>query len=216
MGFSNACFSNKFKSFLLVTSLCLFLFTFCKSKKCEGVDSATEQFISPGIKTALGFPDSTRWIFQCASTGNRDTIFLAKQEIYPLEKVDCALVSKGKCCSDYYYEKSNRNLSVHSTSGLNNFSNYYTDEEGLGLKGDWGKILIMNHIYSQDFLQRFNQSLTLTIAPKFLSDTRSAEQYINDSSPFQVYWSKQYGLVKYTYKTVTDTLKYERVDLPLP
>ncbi|MDB5257367.1 MAG: hypothetical protein JWM14_2062 [Chitinophagaceae bacterium] len=210
----NSCFFNRFNSFLMVTTLCLVLFTFCKSKKCEGLDAATEQFISPGIKTALGFPDTTRWVFECVSTGARDTIFLGEQEFYPLEKGDCALMSKGKCCSDYYYEKSNRNLTVHSTSGLNNFSNYYTDEEGLGIKGDWGKILILNHIYSQDFLQRFTQSLTLTISPKVLSDTRSGEQYVDDSTPFQVYWSKEYGLVKYTYKTATDTLKYERVNFP--
>ena len=214
-----AWFLNEFKSLLGLIGLCLFLFTSCKSKKCEGFDSRTEQYISTDTKTyILGFHTDTTWVFERVQSGARDTtirdtIVLAAQEIYPLEKGDCAVKDKGKCCSDYYYEKSNRDLDVHSASGLNHFSNYYTDSEGLGIKGDWGTILIQNHIYSNNFTQLFNQSLTLTISSKVITDTKSGVQHRDDSSPFLVCWSKQYGLVKYAYRTGTDTIKYERIDL---
>jgi hypothetical protein len=216
---SNSCFLNKFNTLLGLIVLCLFLFTSCKCKRCEGFDSKTEMYISANTKTSvLGFPTGTNWIFERVSTGARDssirdTIVLGAQEIYPLEKGDCAVKDKGQCCSDYYYQKSNRNLVVHSASGLNNFRNYYTDAEGLGMKGDWGKIFIINNSYSQNFTSQLNRSITLAISNKVITDTKSAEQYYNDSSPFLVCWSKQYGLVKYAYKTATDTLEYERVNL---
>ena len=211
-------FLNKFRLFLLLTILCQLLFTSCKCKRdCEGVDSMTEQLLSPGIKSAiLGFPNETRWIFKRVDSvvDYQDTFFLSAQEIYPLAKGDCALMDKGKCCSDYYFEKSNRNLEVHSASGLGKFNSYFTDEHGFWIKGTWGAILIENHIYSQDFVERFNKSITLTLSGKTISDTNPGEQYLDESKPYIVHWSRQYGLVKYAYRTATDTLEYERIGLP--
>ncbi|MDF2454261.1 MAG: hypothetical protein K0R51_254 [Cytophagaceae bacterium] len=204
----------------MLTVLCLFLVASCKCKRgCEGLDSKTEQLLTPAIKTSiLGFPADTHWVFKRVSAdvtnNDRDTIFLSAQEIYPLEKGDCAVMDKGKCCSDYYYEKSNRNLDVHSTTTWNHFNSYFTDAEGFWMKGSWGNILILNRIYSQDFLQRFNQSLTLTISSKLISDTKSGEEYRDSITPYIVHWSKQYGLVKYAYRTSTDTIAYERIDIP--
>ncbi len=131
-----------------------------------------------------------------------------------MEKGDCAVQDKGKCCSDYYYEKSNRNVVVVSNSGLNSFSSYFTDTDGLWVKGSWGTIPIEDRIYSQDFLQKFNQTLMLTLRDKTLTDTNPGELYLDDSTPYLVHWSRQYGIVKYAYRNATDTLEYERVDLP--
>jgi len=219
--FLNASFLNQFKSYLALTAVGLFLFTSCKCKRgCEGLDSKTEQLISEDIKNSiLIFPTGKKWVFERVTSGLRDTtvrdtIVLAEQQIFPLEKGECALMDKGKCCSDYYYEKSNRNLSVISTSGLKNFTNYYTDADGLSVKGDWGSILVQNHMYSQDFLLQFKESLNLKIQDTMITDIKTAGKYLNDSTPFLVSWSKQHGLIRYAYKSGTDTIKYERVDIP--
>ncbi len=73
-------FQNTFTPLLVLTIAGLFTFTSCKCKRgCEGFDSATEQLISPAIKTSiLGFPDTAQWVFKCVSDTNKiDTIFLA-------------------------------------------------------------------------------------------------------------------------------------------
>lgn len=196
----------------------VFLITFCScEKKCEGIDSKTEWLLAPDIKNAiLGFPQGSRWVFECVTTGERDTFFFSIQEIYPLEKGDCALQDKGKCCSDNYFEKSNQRLEVHSSSGLNNFNSYFTDAYGLWLRGNWGTILLENDIYSKGFLSTFNQTIPLVISNKVITDVNAGSQYRNNSTPESIYWSKQYGLVKYSYKTSTGTVikEYERIDLP--
>ncbi len=206
------------KDYLALLVGLLFFCVLCSCRReCEGVDSRTEQLLSTDIKNSiLGFPQGTRWVFECVTTGERDTFFLSAQEIYPLEKGSCAVQDRGKCCSDYYYEKSNQLLELHSSSGLNNFSGYFTDAYGLWLRGNWGTILVENDIYSRGFLSAFNQNITLVISGKTITDVNAGGQYRNDSTPASVYLSKQYGLIKYSYKTSTGAVikEYERVDLP--
>lgn len=213
--FSKSYFWNQFQVCLALTALCLVFMPSCKCKReCQGLDGTTEQIISDGIKSAiLDFPADTSWAFRNASDTNIvDTIFLGAKPVYTFEKGECALMDKSKCCSYYYNEKSERPLTVHSNSNSHNtFTEYYTNENGFGIKGDWGKILILNHIYSQDFLGRFNQ--TLKLRDTTLSDVRSdTVDYVNDATPLIVAWSKENGLVMYAYKVGTDTIEYERSD----
>ena len=107
---------------------------------------------------------------------------------------------------------------MKSKSGLNNFSGYILDPGGFWMKGTWGTVPMCNGdiLYESFPGITFNSTLTITISGKTLNDVQLGGQYPDDNTPDYCCWSKQYGLVKYSYKTISGTIikEYERVDLP--
>jgi|GEM_PF-4046764 len=192
------------------------LVTSCKPK-CEGVNERTEKYITlEARKALLGFPKGTRWIFQCVSTGEKDTIYLTNQTTLPFDQGSC--VDSKDCCSRYYYEHIEQNFEVHSTSGLNKFSGYTLEASGFWMNGVWRSMLVENSdpIYSSFPGNAFNNTLVLAISNKTLYDLEIGGEHNDPSTLVYAYWSKMHGLVKYVYKTETGTIikEYERVDLP--
>lgn len=207
--------NSKIKSFSILLIFIIAIMQNCKPK-CDSVNSKKEVRLLTAAKNALaGFPQGTNWKFQCVSTGEKDTFILLAQPSLPFDEGSC--VDYKDCCRKYYYEQIRQDFEIRSTSGLNKFTGYSLNAIGFSSESSYQGATYtgLDEIYKNFPGGYFNESLTLTISGKTITDVIHAASYNDPTTYVFSYWSAQHGLVKYSYKTTSGTIikEYERIDL---